>query len=97
MNLLQKRKYFFSFLLVCTLDEETFNVRQFIILQDVFFPSEKNSFKLETDLNARHFLLDIDSKMTDLGRSFPIELAATGSCLAEMEVLNRCLRYHNGK
>jgi hypothetical protein len=60
---------------------DSFRIRQFIVLQDVLRPQEKISFNLEAGLSARFFVLNIDSELTDLGRNYSIELAATSSCL----------------
>jgi hypothetical protein len=84
-------------LLAFAANDAPFRIKQFIVLEDVLLPAEKQAFKMESVVNARFFLLDTDSKLTDLGRSFPIELAATGSCLVEMETLNRCLTNRMGR
>lgn len=64
----------------------------FIGVNDVLTKDDRLLLDLETKANANYLVLRNDSQLTDLTPNILAELAGTGKCLKEIEILDRCLR-----
>lgn len=69
----------------------------FIGFTDVLTSEEKTFLHVETQSKGILFLLNKDSKSTDLKENYLTELASSGKCAKEMEIFDRCLQNRNGE